>query len=427
MKPEQESQAKNELQNVPAQRLVIGAILQNPLNCMSVCRMMRVSKDWFIYPLDQLYELIETLYTTGQTIGLPVINQHFLGDETMAGILSECQARAGTVPELVEALAILRNNYGYRWLVNKLGDYQMRVDPAAPFDEFFDSLRSDIVGFSLTPEGKHDPQTMLSELEMRIKRAKGEGTWGIPSRWFAVNRMTAGYEQGKMSILAGRPKEGKTTLLLNEARHIAENSGPVDIYTMEMSEQECWAKMACDMAEMDFFCLKRGMYSEETIAKFKECWKRVTALPIWICDRNMSGEQLCGSMRDRSAKAKPVWRCLDHMGLIKSRRRAESRTIEVGHMSQMIVNTAKDTGCPVLVVCHLNRLATREKPTISHLRESGALEGDAYLVMLLYQRTVGAQLDDVPTVLDVAAHRSGPTGQIAMIYQKTKSRFAAER
>ena len=416
------------LQNLVAQRLVLGSILKNPLSAMQVCRVMRVSKAWFIYPLDGFYELIETLYETGSTISLPILTQHFMGDDVLTAELDRCLNCAGSIPDMTDALSLLRNNYGYRWFMAELESGLATIDPAQPFDEFFDAFRSKIVSFSLTPEISRDPKQILAEIERRLDNSKATGTWGIPSRWHAVNRKISGYEAGKTTMLAGRPKSGKTKYALNEVRHTAETVGPVDVYSLEMTEDECRIALACDHAELDFFEAKRGNWKEGERAKFKASWEHVSRLPIWISDKSMSGEQLVGSMRDRSAKIKPVFRVVDHMGLLKSRRRAESRQTEVGHMSQLICNAGKDTGCPTLVLCHLNRLADRERPLISHLRESGALEGDAYLVLLLYQKNAGdGHLDEVATELDVAAHRGGPTGIVHLIYLKTKSRFVTEK
>lgn len=416
------------LSNLIAQKMVLGTVIKNPLTALQVCRIMRVSKDWFVYPFDSLYELIETLYETGQSINLSTLTQHFMGDDVMITELGHCLNAAGSIPDMTEAINILRNNYGYRWLLGKLEEYQAKLDPVIPFDEFYDGLRGEIVSFSLTPEATVDPRAMLANIEARLTKAKADGNWGIPSRWHAINRKTAGYEPGKTTILAGRPKEGKTTFALNEARHVAETVGQVDVYSLEMGEQECRAKLACDHAELDFFMMKRGEFTPEMLDSFRKSWAHVSSLPIWIADRSMSGEQLVGSMRDRAAKNKPVFRIVDHMGLLKSRRRAESRQSEVGHMSQMLCNCGKDDGIANLVLCHLNRLAVREKPNISHLRESGALEGDAYLVILLYQKNAGdGHLDSVATVADIAAHRGGPQGPVNMIYLKTKSRFVTER
>lgn len=411
-------------ENLEAERSVIAAIFMDQDKAFAVCHVNKVRPEWFTHPRSVIYESLEALAGFKQKITVASIFQQFQGQTAIQTEIEACVGCHGQLHTLATDVNIVAQMYGYRWLEATLQNHEATLDVAKPLDETINALLGQLQTFSIRPNQIHNTDQLLQTIEQRIEQARIKGTWGVPSRWQALNNIIAGYEERKLVIMAARPGEGKTSFMLNEALDKAKQGLPVDIYSYEMEPCELWTKMVCDEADLDFQTFKKGQASEADTEKFKATWQRVTQLPIHIYDSHLPVEALAYTIRTNHARNQTAFVCIDYVQLINCRKKSKSRQEEIGHISVTLNDVAKDT-CTMLLLSQLNRLAVREKPSMSHLRDSGCLEADAYLIGLIYTdpKYHGQTTDQVPTYVEICKHRGGATGTAEFIFAKSRQKF----
>ena len=409
--------------NIEAERSALGYLISDPKRAYPIFTLMRVNKDWFTDTRSSIWGLIEDLVAMGESVTVPTLSQHlgFRAEEVLA-----CASNAGNASTIAQELQYIGECYGYRWLQRTLRDHADSIKPTTPFDDALGSIRNALNGFSLRPADAKTPESMKRELMEQFHNAKEHGVWGIPSRFINVNNIIAGYQDKKMVLIAARPGEGKTSAGLNEALDKAENVGPVDIYSYEMEAEELWLKMAADRSKVDLMRFKKGDFTEVDEAQLWRAWDEIHKLPISIYSTTMKGEALAAAIRNNHARNGTKFVLVDYIQRISARKKFDGRQAEVGYISNLICDAAKDT-CLIMALAQLNRMATRERPTMSHLRESGCLEADAYLIALLYTLPTykgSLDADDIPTVFEVCKNRGGKIGCANFVFKKGEQHFA---
>ncbi|MDO4733535.1 MAG: replicative DNA helicase [Bacillota bacterium] len=270
------------------------------------------------------------------------------------------------------------------------------------------------------------------------------GVTGIPTFPDLDNQYLSGLHKSDLIILAARPGMGKTSMAINIAQNAAARHGKVvAVFSLEMPKEQLVQRMLCTEAEVDHSRARRGGISKDDFARLKKAVERLSSAQMYI-DDTMSVS--IGEMRSKLRKLK-MERGLDlvvvdYIQLMQGgsgSRRAESRQLEVAEISRSLKAMAKELDIPVLALSQLSRLAERsnEPPNLSHLRESGALEQDADVVILLHQpKPAGegdAPLNDEASMKQntdgdkveviVAKHRNGPCGTAEMIFIKQYTAF----
>ena len=277
---------------------------------------------------------------------------------------------------------------------------------------------------------------MISEITKNFKSARrGDGVY-IPSRFIPIQRKTAGKRRGKITILAARPGVGKTTLMANEARHDLDNGYRVGIVSLEMEQVEIISLLACDEAELNLHSLNSGGANSELISQFRKAAMKFESKPIFITDKSMNIHQIISWIRNSVRKNKLDIVYLDYVQLIRSAEKAgKKRHEEVADWSHILADIAKELSIALVICSQIRRAyepqggASKEDawkyvPRLDSLKDSGALEEDAYIVVLLYPYPGDdASKTIVRYVADVAKHRGGPTGECDLIFKKDKQRF----
>jgi replicative DNA helicase len=206
----------------------------------------------------------------------------------------------------------------------------------------------------------------------------------------------------------------------------------VDIVTFEMNEAEIRSKVACDIAGLDLFSIDQGQANDDILQKYDKALDYVADLPIRIHDNNMNIAQITSLMQEVKHDGGCGFFTLDYIQqILPLNQRGYSREQEVAQWSGAIMRTAKECHLATNVISQLSRASERDNraPRLSDLRDSGALEQDAYRVMFIYQDPeIGEDdwADDVPTIFDVAANRRGPKGKIRMRFMKSQQHFVPD-
>jgi len=247
---------------------------------------------------------------------------------------------------------------------------------------------------------------------------------GIPTPYPDLNEWTSGLQDGEFIVVAARPSMGKTSLLLNIINHVgAEEGKPVALFSMEMSAVQIAQNMLCIHSRVDSHSLRRARVPKERYPDLNRAVGRLAQAPIYIDDSPGLGIlELRAKARRLAAQHKIAMIAVDYLQLMSGRSR-ESRQIEITEISRGLKAVARELSIPVLAACQLNRaVESREdhRPRMADLRESGAIEQDADVVLLLhrpwqyYSRERMKERPDDERLADliIAKQRNGPAGKV---------------
>jgi len=274
---------------------------------------------------------------------------------------------------------------------------------------------------------------LLTQAFEAIDKREGHQVTGLPTGFAELNEKTCGLQNGEMIIIAGRASMGKTSFAMNIAEHIgADNNMPVVIFSLEMSKQQLAERMLCSRAMMDSQLVRKGMLNDEQYQELVQAASELSDKPIYVDDSpGLTPLELRG--KARRLKAQYGIRCIvvDYLQLMSTGGRVESRQQEVSTISRYLKALARELEVPVVVLSQLNRSSEgREghKPFMSDLRESGSIEQDADVVMLLhredyYHKGETDYTDTNISELIIAKQRNGPTGTVELNWNGMCTRF----
>ncbi|UIJ35639.1 replicative DNA helicase [Allobranchiibius sp. GilTou73] len=253
---------------------------------------------------------------------------------------------------------------------------------------------------------------------------------GVPTGFTELDQLTNGLHAGQMIVVAARPAVGKSTLGLDIARAASIKNGLTSIvFSLEMSRSEITMRLLSAEANIQLQHMRKGSMREEDWTKMASTMGRIAEAPLFIDDSpNMSLMEIrskCRRLRERENLRLVV---IDYLQLMSSGKRVESRQQEVSEFSRALKLLAKELGVPVIAISQLNRgpeQRTDKKPMMSDLRESGSIEQDADMVILLHRDDAFNRDSERPGEADliVAKHRNGPTDTIGLAFQGHYSRF----
>jgi replicative DNA helicase len=263
----------------------------------------------------------------------------------------------------------------------------------------------------------------------------GKTITGVPSGFTDLDEMTSGFQNADLVIVAARPSMGKTSLVLNIAQHAAiEKHTPVALFSLEMSKEALVQRMLTSEARVDAQRLRKGMLRDDDFTRMARAAGTLSAAPIWIDDTaGISLLEIRSKARRLRADAKIELVIVDYLQLI-SGPNSESRQQEISAISRSLKALAKELNVPVIALSQLSRApeqrAGDHRPQLSDLRESGAIEQDADLVMFIYRQEVydgptdkdGNSLEGRAEVI-VGKQRNGPIGFVNLFFHKSYTRF----
>ncbi len=266
-----------------------------------------------------------------------------------------------------------------------------------------------------------------------------EGVLGVASGFKELDEITAGFQRSDLIIVAARPSMGKTAFVLNIAQHAAiENQVPVAIFSLEMSKDALVQRMLCAEGLVDSQRLRRGKLYDSDYPLLARAAGRLSGAPIWVDDTAaLSPLEMRSKARRLKLDADIGLVIVDYLQLMRSPARSESRQQEISFISSALKGLAKELQVPVIALSQLSRAPeTRggdRRPQLSDLRESGAIEQDADVVLFIYRPEMyGIDEDDdknptsgVAEVI-VGKQRNGPTGTIKLRFRREFTRFSDE-
>jgi replicative DNA helicase len=263
---------------------------------------------------------------------------------------------------------------------------------------------------------------LITECLPILDHISGKGVrLGIPSGFVDLDALTGGFVPGEMVIIAARPSEGKTALALEFLLRAAKAGHPVAMFSLEMSRASLVLRLLCREARVDHHKLRTGFLSREEWRQLTNSLLTVQKLPIWVDDRaDQSASGLRWRIRSLAQRAGVKLVAVDYLQLVRAK--AENRVQEVSRISMELKAAARDLGeiCggTLIAVSQLNRIAANQRPRLHHLRESGQLEQDADVVLLISNAEPAENGQEKPNtkIIDVAKQRNGPCGDFQLTF-----------
>jgi replicative DNA helicase len=261
-------------------------------------------------------------------------------------------------------------------------------------------------------------------------------TTGVPTGFMDLDDLTSGFQNGDLVILASRPSMGKTALALSIARNTAvEYKVPVGMFSLEMADYQLAMRLLCAEAKVDSHAVRTGKLPQDQWRRLTEQTGRLAKAPIYIDDSPaLTMMEIRAKARRLKAEHDVQLIIVDYLQLIKGYR-AESRQQEITEISRSLKALAKELRLPVLALSQLSRAvenrAGDHRPQLSDLRESGAIEQDADVVMfiyrpILYKRRLSEEIapeDEAKAEIIVAKQRNGPTDTVNLVFINKYARF----
>jgi replicative DNA helicase len=302
-------------------------------------------------------------------------------------------------------------------------------------DDIVDRAQAEV--YAVTERRVSEDYRPLSELmqptldEMEAIESRGAGLSGVPTGFADLDELTNGLHPGQMVIIAARPAVGKSTLALDFARSASIRNGLTSvIFSLEMSQIEITMRLLSAEASIPLSHIRGGRMSDQDWNRVSAKMGQVSEAPLFIDDSpNLTMMEIRAKARRLKQRHDLKLVIIDYIQLMSSGKKVESRQLEVSEFSRQLKLLAKELDVPVVALSQLNRgpeQRTDKRPMLSDLRESGSLEQDSDVVILLNRPDLHDRDSDRAgeADFDIAKHRNGPTKMITVAFQGHYSRFA---
>src|SRR5712691_10973447 len=285
-------------------------------------------------------------------------------------------------------------------------------------------------------QGFQELRPLLTEaverIELLFRRDNPSDVTGVPTGFTDLDRMTSGLQPGDLVIIAGRPSMGKTSLALNIAEHVALDAGlPVGVFSMEMSAGQLVMRMLGSVGKLDQHKLRTGRLADED-------WRRVTDAVGKLNDAPIQIDETAAlNALELRARARRLHRqygklgliVVDYLQLMQASSEGENRATEISEISRSLKSLAKELKVPLVALSQLSRAVEQrtgpKRPIMSDLRESGAIEQDADLILAIYREEV--YTPDTPekgvAEIIILKQRNGPIGTVKLTFLGEYTRF----
>jgi replicative DNA helicase len=432
-------------QSIEAEQSILGAILIDRDAVVEIAEFLR-PEDFYRQAHGTIYRAVLELFEKREPVDIVTVAEALeraseleaVGGRAYLSTLSNqtpTAVHALQYARIVERKSILRNLIGAAGKIAGIGyedpaEIQEAVDRAEA-ELFQVSNRRVTAGFSRLKELLHEAYDRLDYLHAH----RGE-ILGIRSGFPDLDSLTTGFQKSDLIVIAARPSVGKTSLALNIAEHASVvDKRSVGVFSLEMSKEQLVQRLLSSVANIDSDRLRSGFLEEMDFTRLAPAMNKLSEAPMYIDDTpNISTMELRTKARRLQAESGLDLLVVDYLQLMQASTtsRDANRVQEVSEISRGLKGLARELNLPVIALSQLSRqpeMRNEKEPRLSDLRESGAIEQDADLVLFLWrdqERSGDAHSADQEEIkLKLAKHRNGPTGEITLEFRKRQTRFVS--
>lgn len=426
--------------SIEAEEAVLGAILINPNETMN--RVVEILKpDSFYSPRNKLiYEAMMLLFNQNKPIDSLSVAEYFNSQNKLDSIggreyLNDLVIDTILTSNIEYYANIIKENALKRDLINAgslIIEESFKNPESATSLEYAEKMIFEISQSKSSGQLETLSSILPETVEQLEFRYNNKGTYtGVPSDYYDLDTMTAGFQKSDLIILAARPSMGKTAFALNIGQNVAiRHKIPVAIFSLEMSKVQLTQRILCSEAEIDAQRVRTGDIQPHDWQKIAECMDKLHVSPLYIDDTaGVSVSDIRAKCRRLKMQRPDLGLIIiDYLQLIDDRS-SQDRIQQISAISRGLKSLARELNIPIIALSQLSRKVedrTDKKPMLSDLRESGAIEQDADIVMFIYREEYYDK--DNPNVKNkakiiIAKQRNGPTGEIELLFQGATTKF----
>lgn len=431
--------AKVPPQNLEAERAVLGGVF---LDGDALNRVVEILEppDFYREAHQKIYSAILSLYQANEPIDLLTVADALKSSsqlETIGGAhyLATLADSVPTAAHIAHYAKMIREKSVLRKLMDGAHDIlKQSLEAEGDIDEVLDKAEHIIfeIASRRVTQGffslKEVVKSSFKSIEQLYERK--ELITGVTTGFKELDRLTAGLQRSDLIIVAGRPSSGKTAFALSMAAFASCNEKvPSAVFSLEMSKEQLAQRLLCARAEVDSYKLRGGFLAESDWPKLTRAAGVLSEAPIFIDDSPMLTVLEMRAKARRLKKEKNLGLIVvDYLQLIRAASRSDSREREISEISRGLKALAKELNVPVVALSQLNRAVESrndKRPQLADLRESGSLEQDADVVMIIYRDEMynAESLDAGKAEIIIGKQRNGPIGKVMLAFRAAFTRF----
>lgn len=434
--------------SIEAEQSILGAMLVYPSLVRMAIDQDLHAEEFYVEAHQRIYRCMMDLVDSGQSVDITTLITRLNDTEQLAlaggaDYVIKLSDSAVSSANGIFYIDIIKERYHLRRLIETAEQIaEEGFDTGSSLDEVLDHAEKEILEVTRSRRASEfqSSKEVVSRVikELVALRESDNHITGVRTGYQDLDRMTNGFQRGDLIILAARPAMGKTALALNLGMYTAlRNPGAVAFFSLEMPADSLMKRLLSAKSQVEGNKLRGGNITDEELNRLNEAGNELGAAKIFIDDSaSIKVSQIFSKCRKLMSEHGLSLIVIDYLQLINGsgRNSGDNRQQEVSEISRNLKILAKEMNCPVIALSQLSRSVEQrndKQPMLSDLRESGAIEQDADIVMFLYRedyyKKPGEQEEraDVNEVVDLnlAKHRNGSVGHISLVFNKSISAF----
>lgn len=436
---ENEGLIKIQPNDITAEQAVLGSMLVDKDAVIAAIETLK-PEDFYREDNKEIYSAMYELYNNGKHIDMITVKDELVlrGSLEKIGNLEYLSTLIDSVPttsniesyvKIVEEKSTIRN------LIKAANDIlKMSYSGTEEVDSIIEQAEKEI--FDVLQNRNSRGYASLKEILItafdnieKLYQSKGKIS-GIESGFIDLDGKISGLNPSDLIIIAARPAMGKSAFVLNIASYVAMHKTPVMVFSLEMSKEQLVNRVLCSESEVDSMKLRNADLSSEDWLKLGEASSKLAEVPLYIDDTpGLSSAELRAKCRKAKLEKNIGLVIIDYLQLMESKNKSSSRQQEISEISRSLKILAKELSIPVIALSQLSRATesrTDHRPMLSDLRESGAIEQDADIVMFIHREDYYNQDTEKKNIAEViiSKNRSGSTGTVELAWLGQYTKFA---
>ena len=424
--------------NIEAEQSILGALLIDKEALSEVCGRLK-SDDFYLEKHKEIYEAISSLYLDSEPVDIVTVSDMLSKRGTLEKVgdmeyIAQLASSVVTTANVTHYVSIVQDKSLLRWLISASGKivdlgYKGSMEGTEVLSEAEKSIFNISQGLNRT--GLEHINTLLESTFSQLEElcTKTGDLTGVPSGFIDLDRKTAGFQKSDLILVAARPAMGKTSFVLNTAVNAALRGFSVAIFSLEMSKIQLANRILALESMVELEKMRTGRLEAEDWEKIGYSLGPLSKSPIYIDDNASANTvEMLSKLRKLKLERRLDLVIIDYLQLMEGRRKSDNRQQEISEISRSLKIMAKELNVPVIALSQLSRAPEQRadhRPILSDMRESGAIEQDADMVIFLYRDDYYNEETDKKNVVEViiAKHRNGSTGTVELAWLPEFTKF----